>query len=186
MKPVARLALLGLLALVMCALSAGSTFAGNGTTVYRFANEPFTWVDHFSAADPYFPGPAAVFGQDVEVHYTAMNSETVRFHGDDVSWTLIQHGTATVYPEGGGDVLYEGPFQVEEHAKDIGGDAGCARPDGHAWLGGCSDLWTKLDWANYQWKITGASMGFYDIEVTAPGIGCASMKPGSGYCWDLS
>ena len=183
MKVLARFLLTGLLAVFVFALVAGGAAANNGTTVYRFADEPFSFDQSYSLSDPYLSGPATTFGQDVWVHYDALNSETVRFQGTDVDWSLIQTGTATVYSAADDSVLYQGPFQVEEHARDIGGDAGCATADGHAWLGKCTDLYGALDWANYQWKITGASVYYYDLSITAPGQGCFSSRPGGGYCW---
>lgn len=146
--------------------------AGNGTQVYRFANEPFVW-DEIHELGTQFPGAAEKFGENVNVHYEALNAETVRVkENGDVEWTLTQQGTATVTAVDGGALLYEGPFQVEEIARDDGGDAGCLADDGHAWLGNCSSLWSNLDFAQYNWKITGNSVDTFNITIRGAGNYC--------------
>lgn len=149
--------------------------AGSGTQVFKFKDEPFTWDETHIFGDQ-FPGAAEKFGEDVHVHYEALNSETVRVKANgDVEWTLIQHGTATITAVDDGALLYEGPFQVEEIARDIGGDAGCLAADGHAWLGKCSDsglLYTNLDFAQYNWKITGNSVDSFSITIRGAGNYC--------------
>ena len=149
--------------------------AGSGTQVFKFKDESFVWDEtHILGAEfPEFPGAAEKFGEDVYVHYEALNSETVRVKANgDVEWTLIQHGTATIKAVDDGALLYEGPFQVEEIALDIGGDAGCLASDGHAWLGKCTALKSNLDFAKYNWKITGNSVDFYNITVKGAGNWC--------------
>jgi hypothetical protein len=174
-----------LVAIVLLALPSAVTAGGptgNGTLVFRFSNEPFVFDQCYSLAAPFppfgGPGPALTFGQDVCVHYVAMNSETVRVDAGDVSWSLIQHGIATVQAVNGGTVLYRGPFQVEEVARDIGGDANCLAADGHAWIGNCTALYTKMDRLSYHWKVTGASIYYFDLSISAPGQWCASSKQG--------
>lgn len=151
---------------------------GNGTQVYRFSDEPFDFWQSYSTTD-FFPGPAATFGEDVDVHYVALNSETVRVNKwGDVEWTLTQHGTATVYAADDNEVLYEGPFQVEEVARDDGGDAGCSTGDGHAWAGNCSGFFTDLDFLRYNWKITGNSVYFFTATINGAGNWCYSSPQG--------
>ncbi len=146
--------------------------AENGTQVYRFSNEPFVWDETHVLGDQ-FPGAAEKFGEDVYVHYVAMNAETVRVKANgDVSWTLTQQGTATVTAVDDGALLYEGPFQVEEIARDDGGDAGCLASDGHAWLGNCTAMWNNLDFAQYNWKITGNSVDTFNITIRGAGNYC--------------
>lgn len=172
------LAVLTLLAMPSAAIADGP---GNGTQVYRFSDEPFDFWQSYSTTD-FFPGPAETFGEDVQVHYEAMNSETVRIHGSDVSWSLIQIGTATVYAADDQEILYSGPFQVEETARDIGGDADCLWIDGqHAWIGICQNLYTGMDFLNYNWKITGASIYYFNLSISAPGMWCFSSKQGGEF-----
>jgi len=158
---------------IMLGASAVSVLAaGNGAQVYRFANEPFVW-DETHELGTQFPGAAEKFGEDVAVHYEAMNAETVRVKvNGDVEWTLTQHGTATITALDDEALLYEGPFQVEEIARDNGGDAGCLANDGHAWLGNCSALWSNLDFAQYNWKITGNSVDTFNITIKGAGNYC--------------
>jgi hypothetical protein len=108
-----------------------------------------------------------------------MNASTVRVKGEDVAWSLVQVGTATVYALDDDEVLYRGPFQVEEVARDIGGDADCLWIDGqHAWAGNCEVLKTKLDFLEYHWKITGASVYTFDASIRGPGNWCYSSTQG--------
>lgn len=166
------------LALSLAFATAGVGIAGGKTIVYRFADEPFNLTQCYGTAD-FFPGPAATFEQDVCVDYVAQNSETVRFNGDDVSWSLIQIGTATVTSTADGSELYSGPFEVEEIAKDYGNDAGCVwTDDQHAWIGLCTEFFTNLDFLNYNWKIAGASVYYFNASISAPGEWCYSSKQG--------
>jgi len=148
--------------------------AGSGTQVYKFKDEPFVWEETHLLGDQF--GAAEKFGEDIDVHYEALNSETVRVKANgDVSWTLIQHGTATITAVDDGELLYQGPFQVEEIGRDDGGDAECLDTDGHAWFGKCSAsglAWTNLDFVRYQWKITGNSIEFYSITIKGAGNYC--------------
>ena len=145
---------------------------GNGAQVYRFANEPFVW-DETHVLGSWFPGASEKFGESVNVHYEALNAETVRYvKNGDVEWTLTQHGTATITAVDDGALLYEGPFQVEEIARDDGGDANCSTSDGHAWLGKCSQWWNYVDFAQYNWKITGNSVDTFNITVKGAGNWC--------------
>lgn len=161
---------------VLLILSLGLIFpitvsAGSGTQVYKFKNEPFVWDETHSLGDPF--GAAEKFGEDINVHYEALNSETVRVKANgDVSWTLIQHGTATITAVDDGELLYQGPFQVEEIVRDYDGDAQCLASDGHAWFGNCVEWWNYLDFARYHWKITGNSVEFFSITVDGPGDWC--------------
>ncbi|MDH4135828.1 MAG: hypothetical protein OEW09_03795 [Anaerolineae bacterium] len=170
---------LALLAIPSAAIAGGP--GGNGTQVYRFSNEPFTLTQCYSTTG-FFPGPAATFGEDVCVDYVAKNSETVRVKGDNVSWALIQIGTATVWAQDDSEILYTGPFQVEEIARDIGGDADCLWVDGQrAWIGNCKNLYSGMDFLNYSWKITGASVYYYNLSISAPGMWCFSSKQGGKF-----
>lgn len=156
-----------------------SSFAG--TTVYRFADEPFDFTQCYATTD-WVPGPAAEFGENVCVHYVALNSETVRVKDNkdgttDVGWNLIQQGTATITSVTTGAVLYVGPFQVEEIGQDDGNDANCSTTDGHAWLGKCGgSIYSTLDYALYQWKITGNKVYFFKLTVKGPGMYCYDAK----------
>ena len=166
-------------AVIFGSLAISAFAAGNGTQVYRFSDEPFDyWQSYFTAG--FFPGPAETFGEDVDVHYEALNSETVRLSKDgDVDWALTQHGTATVYAQDDNEVLYSGPFQVEEVARDDGGDAGCLWVDGqHAWAGNCSAFFTNLDFLQYNWKITGNSVYYFNGSIKGAGNWCYSSKQG--------
>lgn len=146
--------------------------AGSGTQVYKFKDEPFVWDETHSLGDQ-FPGAAEKFGEDVYVHYEALNSETVRVKANgDVEWTLLQHGTATITAVDDGTLLYEGPFQIEEIGRDEGGDAECLASDGRAWLENCTALYTNLDFARYYWKITGNSVEFFSITIDEPDNYC--------------
>lgn len=177
MKRMSQAGMIFVLVLVALGLSGSVVLADNGTQVYRFSNEPFDFWQCYSQS-AWFPGPAATFGQDVCVHYVARNSETVRFHGNAVAWSLIQHGTATVL-DNHGVVLYSGPFQVEEIAKDYDGDADCVWSDGkHAWIGICQNLYGGMDFLNYNWKITGAAVYYFNLSISAPGQWCFSSKQG--------
>jgi hypothetical protein len=170
------LGVLAVLALPSAAMAEG--WDGNGTQVYRFSDELREYEGTYHTSGE-FPGPAATFGEDVDVHYESMNSSTVRIKGDDVKWTLTQHGTATVTALDDGEVLYSGPFQVEEVARDIGGDANCLWEDGqHAWAGNCDALKTKLDFLEYHWKITGASVYTFDASIKGQGNWCYSSTQG--------
>ena len=178
-----------MLGTVAAPIGAGAVSASS-STVYRFAGEPFNYSQYYSTSD-YFPGPAATFGQDVNVTYVAQNSETVRYENGavpgctsncsgNVEWSLIQVGTATVYSLSG-DVLYSGPFTVEEHARDLGNNAGCTTSDGHAWLGHCTSAYSNLDWLNYNWQIAGASVYFFNLSISSPGMYCFSSKQGGSF-----
>jgi hypothetical protein len=73
------------------------------------------------------------------------------------------------------EVLYVGPFQVEEIGQDDGNDAGCVggTPEQPvAWFGKCTDAYGSLEFMNYQWKITGSKVYFFKTII----------KDG-GYCW---
>jgi hypothetical protein len=143
------------------------TFAGNVAQVYRFTNEPFVLDQTYLLGDR-FPGPAEKFGEDVSVHYSAINAETVKYSTNgDVEWKLTQDGTATIKAVDDGALLYEGPFQVGEIVRDDGGDGGCSTNDGHAWLGNCLNLWDKVDFVQYNWKIPGV----YAFNITIKGAG---------------
>jgi hypothetical protein len=176
-RPLAGGRLLALVAMAGLGLLPGLVRAqSGGTQVYRFANEPFVHTQCYHLTDP-FPGPATTFGQDVCVTYNARNSATVRIHGADVDWSLIQIGTATVVATNG-TVLESGQFRVEEQGRDDGGDAGCRTPDNHAFLGACTAPYTALDFMKYHWKIQGASVYFYDFRVRGPGQYCTTSKQG--------
>jgi len=174
-----------LLALVILqpSVAVAGELRNDGAMVYRFADEPFDFWQCYKTSS-YFPGPAATFGEDVCVHYLAMNSETVRIKGSDVEWSLIQHGTATIYAQDDNTVLYQGPFQVEEKGRDYNGDARCLWVDGrHAWLGICdyAGFFANLDFAEYHWKIAGNSIYYFQVTISAPGVWCYSSKQGGSW-----
>jgi hypothetical protein len=178
-----RLAKIGIvIALMFLSISVSDAFAQ--TTVYRFDNEPFDYWQCYDVNNPYFPGPAAEFGQNVCVHYLAMNSETVRHKTNkdgskDVGWNLIQQGTALIY-DTAHNLLYDGPFQVEEIAQDDNNDAECVWTDGqHAWIGICKQFFSNLDFLIYQWKITGNKVYFFKATIKEPGMWCYSDTRGS-------
>lgn len=172
---------LGILAIAAMFLVISPTIALAQTNVYRFSDEPFDFTRCYKTTD-WIPGPAAEFGQNVCVHYQALNSETVRIKinkdgSTDLGWNLIQQGTATITSQSSGEVLYIGPFQVEEIAQDDGNDAGCVWTDGqHAWGGLCSGFYSTLDYLTYQWKITGNSVYFFKVTIRGPGNYCYDAK----------
>ena len=170
-------------ALMLGAVAVSAFAANNGTTVYRFANEPFNYKQCYTTGG-FFPGPAATFGQDVCVQYTANNSETVRYQSGNVEWSLIQIGTATVTSQNTGDVLYQGPFQVQEHARDLGDNAGCTTSDHHAYLGHCTSAYTNLDWLRYNWSITGNSVYDFTLTISSPGQYCFNSPQGGEFGTD--
>ena len=152
--------------------------AESGTQVFRFSDEPFNLTQCYSTTD-FFPGPAETFDENVCVQYLALNSETVRVKKNgDVEWSLVQHGTATVYAVDDNEVLYEGTFQVEEVGRDDGGDASCLASDGHAWLGKCTGFFTNLDFLQYNWKIAGNSVYSFNATIRGAGNWCYSSKQG--------
>ena len=171
-------------ALMLGALAVSAFAANNGTTVYRFSDEPFNYNQCYTT-NGFFPGPAATFGQDVCVNYVAQNAETVRVgENSGISWSLTQHGTATVTAStvvNSGQVLYEGPFQVQEIARDPDGDAtSCLTADHHAYIGHCSwtDFSTNLDFLRYNWMITGNSIYSFNATINGAGNWCYSSKQG--------
>jgi hypothetical protein len=166
------------------------------TLVYHYKNEPIVeWCQDYTL-DDFFPGPAAEFGKPVTVCYVGERSETVRVKDNiDVGWNLVMHGTASIYDAttGGGtfvaatafralykpastptgELLYSGPFQVEEVAQDDGGDANCLLSpptDNRAMFGirggiygteyGCADP-GLVDYLMHHWKITGNKIFFF-------------------------
>ena len=161
-----------LLVLILVLIFPITASAGSGTQVFKFKDEPFVW-DELHVLGDQFPGAAEKFGEDVYVHYEALNSETVRVKANgDVEWTLLQHGTATITAVDDGELLFEGPFKVEEIVRDDGGDALCLASDGHAWLGKCVEWWNYVDFARYHWKIAGNSIEYFSITIDGAGNWC--------------
>ena len=146
-----------------------------GTVVYNHKDKPFTPSSDFSffgagpdpwshppyfcfrKDDPYNPGPAATFNQDVCVKYLGESSQTVRYKSTtgDVGWNRVIQGTAIIVPwDGVGPEVASmsfaarvlgipmqspvliGPeesynFKVEEVGQDDGGVAECLTKSGH-------------------------------------------------------
>ena len=136
-------------------------------------------------------------GETICLEYiNASYSETVRVKTNkdfskDLGWNLVGHGTVRITrgyggPEASsaaasfmrmfvasgpqtGDVLYEGPVQVEQVVQDDGNDAGCTS-DGMAPSEGtpveffrCNAL--GLDYVMYHWKLTGNKIAFNKITI---------------------
>lgn len=165
------------LVVVALTISPLTVLASSGTQVFQFRNEPFVWDECFQVANP-FPGPAVKLGEDVCVHYVAMNDSTVRMKANgDVEWTLTQHGTAYIHAQDDGELLDTGVFSVQEIVRDDGGDGNCVGSDGqHAWLGKCDAWWKNVDFAEYHWKINGNSLYYFEITVHGAGNYCYSDK----------
>jgi len=141
-------------------------------------------------------------GESICLEYVnAFYSETVRVKTNkdlskDIGWNLVGHGTVritkgnTVPGDGNvaaasfmrmfvasspqtGDVLYEGPVQVEQVVQDDGNDAGCyvdynsgsvVPPEGTPLeFFKCNLL--SLDYAMYHWKLTGNKIAFNKITI---------------------
>ena len=171
----------GLVVLIVCMLFicvVTPVFAGGGGhSKYKFKDEYFEFSQCYSTEE-IFPGPAETLGEDVCVGYEALNSEVVHIRENgDLNWVLHQSGTATIFAQDDGEVLYHGKFKVEEIARDLGGDAGCTWGDGqHAWAGLCTSFFSNLDFLEYHWKIQGASVYFFDATIRGAGNWCYSSK----------
>jgi len=166
--------------MAMLLLSPVTVSAGSGTQVYKFRNEPFFWNECFEVADA-SPGPAEKLGEDVCVDYVALNDSTVRMKANgDVEWTLTQHGTAYIYAQDDGTLLDSGVFSVQEIVRDDDGDGNCVGADGqHAWLGKCANLYDKVDFAEYNWKINGNSIYYFELTIRGAGNYCYADKNGA-------
>jgi hypothetical protein len=129
--------------------------AGDPNQIWDFTEPPQYFC--FRKNDPYNPGPAATFNQDVCVKYLGESSQTVRYKSatGDVGWNRVIQGTAIIVPwDGGGPEVTSmsfaarvlgipmqspiliGPeqsynFKVEEVGQDDGGVAECLTKSGH-------------------------------------------------------
>jgi hypothetical protein len=94
------------------------------------------------------------------------------------------------------DVLYNGPFVVQEVVKDIGNDSGCfdannpaptsftdclmSNADGPWQLG----LWENIEYLNYHAKITGRQHVYnWTMEIREPGKICYEDRNGFDACY---
>jgi hypothetical protein len=155
--------------------------------------KPFVYSECYRASDSLGPGPAAYFGQNVCVDYSATGWGEVRVVDKsdgtrDVHWTRRQHGTAAVYGQREAAILYEGYFQIEETADDWGNDAGCLgrtdRKDGdkkRVWAGNCDALDRGIDFLSLSWQNTDGPYFSYELSVIEPGLWCAIDSEGGAY-----
>jgi hypothetical protein len=173
--------ILSVFSITVLLVMASSAFAG--TRVYRYADESWFYPKYFYTTNRW-PGPAAEFGQNVDVHFQGLTSGTVRIKENkdgtkDVDWHLIRHGTATIYSVATGEVLDSGPFQFEEIGRDNGNDALCLSSDGqHAESGNCLGFFTDLDHLVLHKKIMGNKYYFFRAIITEPGMFCLSDSRG--------
>jgi hypothetical protein len=171
----------GFLMTLAVALMAWPNTSSARTEIYRLVDDPFTLEQCYYLGD-WLEGPARYFDTDVCVQYDALNTVTTRIKtnndgSEDVGWTLTQKGTATIRDAMTDEILYVGPFHVEEVGQDDGNDADClgtaSNGDPVAWLGKCgTNIWSTLDFARYHWKITGNKIYFYEFRANAPGEFC--------------
>jgi hypothetical protein len=166
------------LAVMLLGITFTAVMAGGGTQTWNFNNEPFTWDQDYTLAQGW--GPAFTFGEDVHVHYEALNGDRVKLSADgDLSWVLTQNGTATITALDDDEELHVGNFQVVERGIDLGNDSGCQSSDGHAWLGNCEGLYSTVEFIEYTWLIDGGSTYYYNLSIDAPGQYCFTIGKGS-------
>ena len=153
---------------------------------------PFNYAVCYAVADTMNPGPAAHYGEDVCVDYVAANGGIVQIVDNadgttDLNWALFQHGTATITAQIDNAILYEGSFQAEEIAQDLGDDAGClwqsidGGDDQHAWLGNCEAPYGSLDQLTWKLEFHGETPFLYEAFVSGPGNWCAYDSNGQSH-----
>ena len=155
------------------------------TMAHHFVDEHISYSTCYSVADPYFPGPAARFGEDVCVEYDGIGSElteitTAADGSKDVTWRLTQRGTARVYAQSNQALLHTGEFELEEVAEDLGNDAGClsaaAEPDVamHASMSRCTDFENALDGLSHFIGFSDETGFAYVLSINEVGGWCYS------------
>lgn len=187
--------LLGLIAGFLV-ISIGAGWSGTAVAeeirIFDPPDRPHRFKQCYSLSDPYHPGPAAHFGEDVCVEYEAVNCGLAEVkHNDDgtddVDWHIWQAGTAQIYAASDDELLYDGPFSIEEVGRDLGGDADCISSEPSAqgglrvWTGACANIFDNLDLLLYRWKIEGDQSYLYEATIGHPGTWCSFDREGRKY-----
>ncbi len=144
-----------------------TTVTQGSARVSTFSGESFNFEQCYARTEPL----GATFGQDVCVRYEGISAERVVTAGQNVVWSLVQLGTATLRTREGA-LLQTAPFRATELGQDLGGDARCVAPDGHAWTGQCTGLFTAVDSLSNEWEI--AHLYTSQVEVAGPGRYCTT------------